>query len=284
MCIAVYKPMGETFPSKKTLQTCFENNSHGAGFMVATGDSVIIHKGFMGFRSFWKSLRACRAKYGDDKAYVMHFRISTQGGIRADGCHPFPLSSDMEELRKLDNECEIGIAHNGIISMCSTSYGKGKVDYSDTMSFITEYLSLIIGDRQYYKDSTKLKLIEKLCGSRLAILDKSGHCELIGTGWEKTNGVWYSNSSYKGAKTTVKTTTSYFPTIIDWSYDDKLWEEAYDEEEDWLTERYEYYESCYTSDGFFDFGGDCPEIELGDSSYCEYCVNYGRCYYGDNDK
>lgn len=268
MCIAIYKPMGVEFPSKKVLRTCFNNNPHGAGFMVATGDEVIIHKGFMGFTSFWKALRESRATYGNTSAYVMHFRISTQGGVRADGCHPFPLSGDMDELRKLNTECEIGIAHNGIIPL--TSKGYSKVDYSDTMKFITDYLSLIIKDRAYFKDDDTVELIDRLCGSRLAILDSRGHCELIGRGWEMANGVWYSNDSYKERAVKV---TSYYPTLYDWGKDeDKLpWWEQYDTAEP--------YDEYLTVNGLYEFPiGECPCYEIGDASYCDFCTRYQRCY------
>ena len=266
MCIAIYKPKGVEFPSKSTLKTCFKNNQDGAGFMVATGKQVIISKGHMGFTSFWKALRASREKYGDDKAYVMHFRISTQGGVRQDGCHPFPLSNSMSEMRKLNNVCEIGIAHNGIISLTSGGYSK-KVDYSDTMKFITEYLSLIIKDKNYYKDKDTLNLIDKLCGSRLAILDSRGHCELIGDGWQADGGVWYSNDSYLPA------TERYFPTPTmygDWS---DYWTDEY------IDTRYEQYEDFLNKDGLYEFSEeDCPTIELGDASYCDMCTNYMKCY------
>lgn len=280
MCIAIYKPIGVEFPSKKILETCFNNNPDGAGFMVATGENVEIHKGFMGFRSFWKSLRSARQKYGNDKAFVMHFRISTQGGIRKDGCHPFPLSGSMDDMRLLDTTCDVGIAHNGIINLCSVGYKKD-IDYSDTMAFITEYLSLIIHDRNYYKDEDKLVLIEKLCGSRLAILDKYGHCELIGHGWSGVNGVWYSNDSYKERtyKVTMKPTTSYYPTLVDWSYCNAEWDDALDEDDKLILSMYERYDACICDDGLYDFKDyECPEVEMGDASYCEWCKSYAKCY------
>lgn len=290
MCIAIYKPIGTEFPSKRTLRTCFDNNPHGAGYMVATGDRIIIHKGFMGFRSFWKSLRSTREKYGTDRAYVMHFRISTQGGIREDGCHPFPLSKSMDDLRMLDTTADIAVAHNGIISLCS-SYKKG-LDYSDTMKFITEYLSLIIKDADYYKDADALKLIEKLCGSRLAILDKSGHCELIGSGWSAENGVWYSNTSYKPLYTKAKSgTTKSSATTYSYTYKPTAtpktwWGDAWDDDE-YIYAMYEEYDACRSADGVYDFGNKCPELELGDSSYCEFCRSYETCFgfnWGETDE
>jgi hypothetical protein len=50
MCIAVYKRVGVKMPSDKILETCFENNSDGAGYMFAHGGKVNIKKGFMTLR------------------------------------------------------------------------------------------------------------------------------------------------------------------------------------------------------------------------------------------
>ena len=272
MCIAVYKPIGRKFPKKSTLENCFNNNPDGSGFMVATGDNVEIHKGFMDFEAFWKSLSASREKYSDDTAYVMHFRISTQGGVRQDGCHPFPLSTNMDDLRALDTTADIGVAHNGVISLTST--GGSKVDYSDTMKFITEYLSLIIHDNGYFKDDDTLALITRLCGSRLAILDRRGHCELIGSGWSEVNGVWYSNTSYEKRKVT----TTYYPTFYGWRDNEPSWYSSYDGE-DFYDEYYAEYDAYLTADGMYNFPcGKCPEIELGDTSFCDICTRYNECY------
>ena len=276
MCIAIYKPKGVDFPSKSTLKTCFTNNNDGAGFMVATGKRVYISKGYMGFTSFWKALRSYREKYGDDKAFVLHFRISTMGGVRQDGCHPFPLSSKMNDMRKLDTSCDIGVAHNGIISLTST--GKGNVDYSDTMKFITEYLSLIIKDKHYYKDEDKINLIEKLCGSRLAILDGTGHCELIGTGWSADNGVWYSNDSYKPYAERY-----YFPTVYG------TWDDYATSSDSYWTSKYgttvwDEYDEYLNYDGYYEFNvHNCPMAELGDDSYCELCTNILNCFADENE-
>lgn len=211
MCIAVYKPLGVAFPSKKTLQVCFDNNPDGAGFMVADGNTVHIHKGYMSFGTFWKGLKRVRSKYGDDCAYVMHFRITTQAGVRADCTHPFPLSNNMDDMRKLTVDTPIGIVHNGMISLTST-YARN-VTYSDTMAFITDYASLIISGEKWYEEPEVFKsklLLERLIGaSRLAILSGDGHCELLGTGWVKEAEVWYSNTSYKVEKVRVAPSVSH---------------------------------------------------------------------------
>lgn len=282
MCIIAYKPTGAEFPTKRTLQACFNNNPDGAGFMVASGNEVYISKGYMGFRSFWKALRSARETYGDDKAYVMHFRISTQGGVRADCCHPFPLSRSMSDLRKLETTCGIGIAHNGIISLTSTySYKNSKkIDYSDTMSFISEYLTLIINSNKYYKRKDTLDLITKLCESRLAILDKFGHCELIGSGWIHDGDMYYSNDSYfeRLPKAYSYTSTKGTASFSLWDdYDDVVWSLGKEEPlndyvsqyDDWYDEASESYDFC---------PNDCPATCLGDESFCDYCKNVAECF------
>ena len=135
MCIIAYKSAEQQFPSKKTLKRCFDNNDDGAGFMYNASGKVYIKKGFATFQEFWKTLRKVREEYGDNIPYVMHFRISTQAGNRPDCTHPFPLSSHMKDLRLLETTTDIGIAHNGIISLTSSGYSK-TITYSDTMEFI----------------------------------------------------------------------------------------------------------------------------------------------------
>ena len=268
MCVICYKPKGVAMPSDTTLKTCFENNSDGAGFMLTYKHQVIIEKGFKTYNAFRDALDKAIKKYGTESPYVLHFRISTQGGCRQDCCHPYPLNADMNELRKLRLKTDIGVAHNGIISLTSSGY-KTQVTYNDTMKFITDYLSLIIKDKHYYKDADTIKLIERLCESRLAILDADGHCELIGSGWslEIEDGCYYSNGSYKN----YKTYKSY--SIFD--YEDKF--DAYDSWEDYENE-IEYFESKYNADtNLYDFDDEFCPLDYDEDHYCDFCSKGSRC-------
>ena len=265
MCIIVYKPKFEKMPKEEVLKNCFENNSDGAGFMLTYKKQVMIEKGFKTYNDFKNALDKAVKKYGEDAPYVLHFRISTQGGTRQDCCHPYPLSHDMNDLRKLRFKTDIGIAHNGIISLTSMGY-KTQVTYNDTMLFITDFLSLIIDDKKYYKDNKKLLLIERLVESRLAILDNDGHCELIGSGWiyEKDDGCYYSNSSYKTQKW-------IYNTMLDDNYDD--WDK--------YENNVEYWESKYNAEtNEYDFNDsydeDCP-LDFGEDYYCDFCSKCNKC-------
>ena len=198
MCIIVFKPSGEKMPKRKRLMRCWDNNPDGAGYMFPSNGLVVIKKGFMDYSDFIQSLQADYKKYGEETPFVIHFRISTQGGVKKGLTHPFPFTTEMEDMKKTRCKCQLGIAHNGIIDLTTESYYRRKdVDYNDTMKFISEYLTLIIDRFNWYEHKGKVRLIERLIsGSRLAIMDGNGHTELIGD-WTEDNGIFYSNNYYK---------------------------------------------------------------------------------------
>lgn len=213
MCVIVYKPAGKKLPSTSILKKCFKTNPDGAGYMLPINDKVVIHKGFMKFDDFRKDIEKV---FKENKLnvlntpVVLHFRISTQGGVQTGLCHPYPICRDYAEMRKLETTADMGLCHNGIISNCSTSgysgghydsktktwvYGKyTQPDYNDTMTFIKDYASLVIDNDQYFAQSdNKCELLERLCEySKLAIMNSRGFVKLIGQFFEK-DGYYYSN-------------------------------------------------------------------------------------------
>lgn len=228
MCIIAYKPLNVAFPEENILKNCFENNDDGAGFMYTFEGAVHIKKGYETFEKFMEALNKARALTGDKVPYVMHFRIATQGYEKT-MTHPFPLSANMNNLKHLRCKCSIGVAHNGILSLTSD----GAKDYSDTMKFITDYLSDIIQGYDWHKNKRTKRLIERLIdGSRLAILDSQNHCELMGKGWEEDKGIYYSNHSwaYKKYSYTGSTAGFSYPYARAWwdydDYEDIVWDKA----------------------------------------------------------
>ena len=281
MCIIAYKPNGIDFPSDTILKNCYDNNPDGAGFMYAYKGNVHIQKGYTSWTAFKNALDKARKLTGNRVPYVMHFRIATQG-FEKTMTHPFPLSSKMSNLKKLRYDCNIGVAHNGILDLTSD----GSKDYSDTMKFITDYLSNIIQSYSWYKNDRYKLLIERLIdGSRLAILDKNGHCELLGKTWEENDGVWYSNGSWS---------YSYrIPSRINYAWDD--WDDSWYgipkttvpkasntgkkvEQTSAYADPYGEYYDCSTGDYRFT-EDDCPYTLEDNDSYCYLCRNYGKCKY-----
>lgn len=302
MCIIMYKPLNMAFPEEATLKNCWDNNPHMGGFMYAMNGEVHIKKGYKTWETFLDALNRTRAETGDDVPYVCHFRISTQG-YDTSCCQPFPLSSKMKNLRKSRVKTNIGIAHNGIIDITSD----GAKDYSDTMKFITDYMVNIIRGLDWYKDSRNLKLIENLIvGSRLAILDKDGHCQLMGKGWVEHNGIHYSNSTYSYKKVTYSGYSGGYSGGGYYGggyygggcYDfDDLYDDGYDYQKYLKSKETEETQSSLKTDSFDawgsfldpvtetytfvsdEFGMVCPYTMEDNDSYCSKCSKKAKCSY-----
>lgn len=202
MCIAIVKPTGVKLPTKETLQTCWTNNPDGAGFCYNDGHKVVIHKGYMDFKSFYKALQRCNKLNNLDKKDVaIHFRISTSGGIKPENCHPFAVSSHMKNLTKTFIKCKDAFIHNGII------HGYGSKDYSDTMQYVTDVIANI-------KDIEHSgRLINSLAvehNSRFAVVTRNNF--MLGGDWINDNGLYYSNSTYKPRVYKLYKQTSILPT------------------------------------------------------------------------
>ena len=306
MCVIAYKPLNVAFPEEAILKNCWDNNPDMGGFMYAWNDHVYIQKGYMDFKEFMKALNKAREKTGDDVPYVLHFRISTQGYDKA-CCQPFPLSGNMRNLKRLKVETNLGVAHNGILSLTSD----GSKDYSDTMLFVTDYLVNIIRSYDWHKDPRTKKLIENLIsGSRFAILDKKGHCELMGNGWVEDKGCYFSNSTYSYKKTAYVGYNycgsgcnrglwddyygdDYYywdKSTRQWKWkggsDDYKWDNATKKwvEREGKTEPKEladpWGDFYSTERGQYDFTEHyCPFSEEDDDSYCDCCSYAKSCHY-----
>ena len=106
--------------------------------------------------------------------------------------HPFPLSNQPGRLRRLDQSCRIGVAHNGIIRLTSDPNNER---YSDTAIFITNYLSQIIRSRADLRDQRLLDEIFQIAQSKFAIMDGGGYIATVGKFIDE-HGLLFSNASY----------------------------------------------------------------------------------------
>jgi len=124
---------------------------------------------------------------------ILHFRISTSGKTDGATCHPFPITSDLNALRKTHVITNLGMAHNGIIS----DFEEKKSIYSDTQLFVNKCVSYLydMNPKFLHDDRTK-KLLEPIInGSRLAFLDSHGNIYRYGD-WIENDGIYYSNEGY----------------------------------------------------------------------------------------
>ena len=200
MCIIVYKPEGVDMPSRDTLLNCYRGNSDGAGFMypLVGKDKIRIRKGFMDFGGLMDSLD--RIPDVKNVPVVIHFRIGTQGLNDKGNTHPFPITSCESTLTSVESVADVALAHNGIIDLTST-YGsvKQEVVRSDTYFFVKDYCTCLCDKPNYYENEKIVEILEKLAGSKLAIMSNDGHVELIGSFiHDDEDFCYYSNTSYMG--------------------------------------------------------------------------------------
>lgn len=190
MCVIAISPKGSKQPSRDELFAMWNKNPHGAGYMFSRKGKVTIHKGFMNFKDFIRSVRS--ENFTSDDPVVYHFRISTQGGINPQMTHPFPLSSDFKKLSALDLISDVGIAHNGIIPITTTSLVS---QYSDTALFISHYMTHIIRSEKDLKNEYVIDMLQELTHSKLAILTGKGNIYTVGQ-FFKENGILVSNRNH----------------------------------------------------------------------------------------
>ena len=190
MCVICLSKKGIRQPNQSEIRNMWTSNPDGAGYMSIKDGRVEIHKGFMNLKDFMRSVN--EEEFTKDDVVVYHFRISTQAGVTPEMTHPFPLSSDIEDMNLLDCACDVGIAHNGIIRLTSCA----NEEYSDTALFITEYLPTLIRDIEDIKDRAVLRTIKALAQSKLVFLNCNGDVGVVGDFWSDKTGLMFSNRSF----------------------------------------------------------------------------------------
>lgn len=206
MCIIVAKNAGIKMPTKEILSNCFNANPDGAGIMLACGGLVHGFKGLMTFEAFAAKLSELEAHYGslDKLPVIMHFRIGTHGSNIQANTHPFPLSDDYRDLRKLAWTAKQGMAHNGIISACSSHPDVHKENVSDTMVFVKRLVAPISKSLYITDNADVLEGLQIAAGSKLAFMSGDGNIAIAGD-FVHEDGIFYSNTSYTGFRKKAST-------------------------------------------------------------------------------
>ena len=196
MCIIIAKKKGNRLPTKEELTQSFNYNNDGAGFMYTDNGKVIIDKGYMTLKSFLKHFDKLCSKYDNfkDKSLVIHCRIGTGGTNTEKNTHPYPITNDYNILHKRYYNCDLGVAHNGIINDYKPTDNS---DTNDTQKFIVDYISELKNNyKDFYKSDQQLKALEIITNSKLAFLDSNDNIYLTNN-FINDNNLHFSNTSYK---------------------------------------------------------------------------------------
>lgn len=194
MCVICYKPKGAKLPSRDTLETCFINNPHGAGYAIWRDGKKHLYykKGFFDFDSLYTALLS--EKINDKDIVGVHFRIATHGALEPKNCHPFFVSAEKESPFSVQGSCKSVLFHNGILNK-KYSYKK---DVSDTYLF-----TLALGTREKDliargEDALKNFIAKETEGSRILYFHASEKTIIMSGNWEfdKDTGCYFSNNSY----------------------------------------------------------------------------------------
>lgn len=205
MCVIAFSPKGNDMPTEAQIKKMFKKNPDGAGFAYEEGDTVKYKKGFMNVDDLLEELGPLDK--WKDKNIAMHFRIGTAGKNDKKTTHPFPISNNFGELRKLKGEGPV-LFHNGVIAKLG-----GIIDplASDTQDFVAGVASKLL-TRPNKPTKVTEAVIESIIGaSRLLLMYGKGKIVKFGE-WKEKDGNLYSNLlwDYTPTTTTYSYSTNYY--------------------------------------------------------------------------
>lgn len=166
--------------SNEVIENCWKSNPHGAGFMVAKDNRLILKKGFFSLEDFLNTY-----KEYESENLVAHFRWATHGKKDIDNCHPFMVNDDL------------GFAHNGVIH----GIHKTGSDKSDTWHFNEEIMKPLVNEypNAWRHKTLKFLLQEKIGkNNKLVFLSADGNVSIYNEKkGQKAYGCWFSNVDFK---------------------------------------------------------------------------------------
>ena len=242
-------------PTREQLLQAATTNPHGFGYAIMFDDRIVTGRGMDAVEIIDRFL-AIRERCPDTWA-MFHHRYSTHGVSNKSNCHPFRVGGDETTV----------LAHNGIIPIDIADGDKR----SDTRVFAEDELPHLL---EWLDDEEGFATLEDYVGwSKVAIFNLNPRLKdnvyiLNEDMGHWSNGIWWSNDSYKESKwSRWGTTTSYA-----WDEDDfeviPSCKKTYNTLTEWW-KRSSTQECIYCTSSLSD-----KEWEWG---YCENCVTCLEC-------
>ena len=212
MCIICVKPAGISLPAEDLINNMWENNPDGAGYMYPENGKTVIRKGFMSYKDLQKSVKSVeKRKDTTHLPMIFHFRIGTSGGNIPACTHPFPVTTNIQAMRKLKTTATLACAMNGIIPGI-----KGYKKTSDTMEYISEQLAYLYKlVPNFWTMQNGQIMVANGSNSKWAFMSGAGKVGIIGD-FIEDKGLLFSNSSYK---------KQIWTKWDNWNHMDKYWDD-----------------------------------------------------------
>jgi predicted glutamine amidotransferase len=271
MCIIIAKnKKSGRVPTIEEVRNSFEYNGDGAGFMYVDNGKVIIDKGYMTLNKFLDRYNELLETYDNfrDKSLVIHCRIGTSSGNTPQNTHPYRVSGREKDLHRLNDSCELGVVHNGIISQYTPKSIKSSTN--DTQEFIMRYLFPLYSNwKDFYKSKAIRDGIADITNSKLVFLDANDDLYYVGD-FIKDEGIMFSNSTYK----------TYNYNWSKYSYYDNYYEDHFYDKCDYDKYADDEYLVMLESDNYVEYDGSYAQV--GDKELL-YDVYSGSLYRLDSN-
>lgn len=183
-------------PTDELIESCWNSNPDGAGFMYPENGEVHGFKGFMDLPSLMDAL----GTVPEDVPLCVHFRIGTSGGDDERVTHPYPITDDLDALHATEWTAPYGLAHNGVLHNMWTDDENG---VSDTVAYLMDIVAPLMdacvneGMPTFCNDVVATALEQTSIGSRLLVMDGDGEVFTTGRGWNRcADGITASNNSW----------------------------------------------------------------------------------------
>lgn len=184
MCIIAIKNPGVQFPTLTTVETMCDNNPDGFALVWHShSDNRARVFRTMDRDKFLKQYKkVLHTNDYHDTALYIHARIATHGSLKITNCHGF-----------LDKKSHLCFAHNGILYNIPN-----RDDLTDSETFFRDYFIPTFRHGGWFEAE---RLIKDTIGySKFVFMDGDGNIRRYGDYIKDSDGVLYSNSSFRTHK------------------------------------------------------------------------------------
>lgn len=193
MCLAIYRPVGQTgaLLTKELFEAAHSQHPHGMGIMWAKQGRLYTATSMTDPEKFYAEHEA--VIHDPAVPCGIHFRYATHGERNLSNCHPINVTS------------HLALIHNGVISRLPSDKER-----SDTRVLAEDILRRL--PHRWWRNGAVLALLSEYLGysNKVVLLSSRGETAIINrqAGLDE-GGCWFSNASFRVTSSRVRHTGYY---------------------------------------------------------------------------